>query len=164
MTVSRVTKYLSGSLLGAEEVKSLSDVISEILYCLDLSAELTNCTCNSSVISSILDKLVPKKPEVKFMEKDIPSTLGISSKIILLVALFFTEPIITFLVLINSGASFSIANILYVVEFSITLASLSSPFLKYKEVSKSTLFLSEEGNANHRLPSSALYQRSIAKL
>ena len=59
------------------------------------------------------------------------------------------------------GASFSIAKTLYLELFSI---ASESPFFKNKLVSISTLFLSEEGNANQILPSSAGYQRSIGKL
>ena len=75
--------------------------------------------------------------------------------------LWVAVPIRIFLVFINSGASFSIDNILYLSLFSI---ELSSPFFKNKVVSISTLFLSEEGNASQIFPSSAWYQRSIAKL
>ena len=80
---------------------------------------------------------------------------------ITLLGLCVAVPICIFLVLIYSGASFSIPIILCFVMF---LVAPESPFFKNKKVSKSTLFLSEEGNASQILPSSALYQRSIAKL
>ncbi len=108
------------------------------------------------------------------MEKGIPPTYGAKAipfpavpKICLDgldAALCITVPIFIFLVLINSGASFSIASTLYLEEFSIALESLSLPFLRYNEVSKSILFLSADGNASHILPSSAAYHRSIAML
>ena len=68
-----------------------------------------------------------------------------------------------FSVLTNKGASFSIANILYLVSVE-TKTSESCSFLRIKNVSKSTLFLSDDGNVNHILPSSALYHLSIARL
>ncbi|ANS05167.1 hypothetical protein [uncultured Mediterranean phage] len=60
-----------------------------------------------------------------------------------------------FLVFKNSGASFSIAMILYLALF-FTKISESAPFFNIKKVSSSTLFLSDDGNDNHKLPSSAL--------
>jgi len=59
------------------------------------------------------------------------------------------------LVFKKSGASFSIAIILYLACGSTKLLE-SAPFLSIKYVSSSTLFLSDEGNDSHKLPSSAL--------
>ena len=55
------------------------------------------------------------------------------------------------------------SNILYLAKSVIAILE-SCAFFNIKKVSKSTLFLSEEGNDNHILPSSAGYQRSIARL
>ena len=55
------------------------------------------------------------------------------------------------------------SNILYLSPL-VTGVELSCPFFNVKKVSKSTLFLSDEGNDNQILPSSAGYQRSKAKL
>ena len=74
-----------------------------------------------------------------------------------------TKPYIDFLVLINSGASLDIANILYLL-FCDTGSALSIPFFNIKNVSSSTLFLSDEGKLSHILPSLASYILSIAKL
>ena len=54
----------------------------------------------------------------------------------------------------NSGASFSIASILYLFKVDIGVL-LSCCFFDIKYVSSSTLFLSEEGKDNQILPSSA---------
>ena len=54
----------------------------------------------------------------------------------------------------NLGASFSIAIILYLAG-SGTNSLPSCVFLSIKNVSSSTLFLSEDGKDNHVLPSSA---------
>ena len=116
----------------------LSDVISETLYCVETSPELTNCTYISSLISSILDKLVPLNSSYRML-KDTPFTRGIpavgalsSPNTLRVSSRCITVPILILLVLINSGASFSIAKTLYFVEFSITFSSPSSPLLKYR--------------------------------
>ena len=72
-------------------------------------------------------------------------------------------PKLLFEVLIYSGASFSIANILYLA-FSTTGVSFPCDFLRIKKSSSMSLFLSEEGNDSHIFSSSALYHRSIAKV
>jgi len=55
----------------------------------------------------------------------------------------------------KSGASFSIAITLYLA-LSWTKISVSAAFFNIKKVSSSTLFLSDDGNDSHKLPSSAL--------
>ena len=75
----------------------------------------------------------------------------------------FISPILYLLVFTKSGASFCIDNILYLAA-SLTNSLDSIPFFRIKNVSSSTLFLSEEGNASQTPPSSASYQRSIAML
>ena len=63
-------------------------------------------------------------------------------------------PIFNFVVLINSGASFSIAIILYLAS-SVIKEEESGPFFNIKKVSISILFLSVDGKAIHIFPSSA---------
>ena len=57
-------------------------------------------------------------------------------------------------VFIKSGASFSIASILYLLSSS-TKSSSAIPFFNIKKVSSSTLFLSEDGKLNQTPPSAA---------
>ena len=74
-----------------------------------------------------------------------------------------TPPQYCLSVLINVGALFFIDITLYSISVS-TGISVSCCFLRYKTVSSSILFLSEDGNETHTPPSSASYHLSIARL
>ena len=63
------------------------------------------------------------------------------------------DPFNVYVSLIESGASFDIANILYLAGSGINVGS-SCCFFNSKKVSSSTLFLSAEENDNQTLPSS----------
>ena len=107
----------------------------------------------SKIIKSPLSKgkPAPTEPPISKGETAVPAPL--STKVDCCIVVVF----------INVGASFSIAITLYLAGEDTKLL-LSCSFLSIKNVSSSILFLSDEGKLNQILPSSASYQRSIARL
>ena len=113
-------------------------------------------TDNSSSINSI-DSVPPVSQEESTILKLFELTTGLytpKTPVALVDPQFIsTKEVLSFD--IYSGASFSIANTLYLASSSTKLL-VSIAFFNIKKVSSSTLFLSDEGKDNQILPSSAL--------